>query len=83
MVGISTQLVNCCPQKELYCCPFTFSLTSPPPPQLNVQYIQTVCGCGKGEMGGVELCCRPDSAGVSDQIQNLQNCHTTPNKNAQ
>jgi hypothetical protein len=24
-----------------------------PLPKLNVQYIQTVCGCG----GGVELCC--------------------------
>ncbi len=34
--------------------------------------------------GGDELCCRPYSAGVlhsvSDQIQNLQNCYTTPNK---
>ncbi len=38
-------------------------------------------------MGGVELCCRPYSAGVlhsvSDQIQNLQNCFTAPNKNDQ
>ncbi len=36
---------------------------------------------------GVELCCRPYSAGIfltlSDQIQNLQNCHTTPNNNDQ
>jgi hypothetical protein len=34
---------------------------------------------------GIELCCRPYSAGfkhsVSDQNQNLQNCYTTPNKN--
>ncbi len=33
---------------------------------------------------GVELCCRPYCAGilhsVSDQIQNLPNCFTTPNK---
>jgi hypothetical protein len=35
----------------------------------------------------VESCCRPYFAGVqhsvSDQIQNLQNCYTTPNKNDQ
>ncbi len=59
------------------------SLWPPPPlPKLNVQYVQTVCGCGGG--GGVELCCRPYSAGVlhsvSDQIQNLHNWFTTPNK---
>ncbi len=49
----------------------------PPFPKLNVQYIQTVC-LGRG------LSCTPYSAGflhsVSDQIQNLQNCYTTPNK---
>jgi hypothetical protein len=43
-----------------------------------------VCGCGGG---GVKLCCRPYSAGVlnsvSDQIQNLQNCYTNPNKKYQ
>jgi hypothetical protein len=37
-----------------------------------------------GGVGGVELCCRPYSAGAlhsaNDQIQNLQNCFTTPNK---
>ncbi len=37
-----------------------------------------------GVVGGVKLCCRPYSArvlhSVSDQIQNLQNCFTTPNK---
>ncbi len=74
------------------CCPSTFSLTSPPPP---IPPSQTKCtvftdslwlwGCGEG---GVELCCKPFSAGVlhsvSDQIQqNLQNCFTTPNKNDQ
>ncbi len=39
---------------------------------------------GRG-LGGVQLYWRPYSAGVShcvsDQIQNLQNCYTTPNKN--
>ncbi len=65
----------------VYCCPCTFSLTSSPLPKLNVQYIQTVCGCGGGGWG---CCCRPYSAGVShsvsDQIQNLQYCFSTPNK---
>jgi hypothetical protein len=70
----------------VYCCPSTFSLTSPPPPlpKLNVQYMQTVCGCVGGG-GVVELYCRPYSAGVvhsvSDQIQNLQNFFTTPIQN--
>ncbi len=42
----------------------------------------TVCNGGGG---GIGLCWRPYSAGVlhsvSDQIQNLQNCETTANKN--
>jgi hypothetical protein len=40
----------------VYCCPSTFSLnsTSPPLPKQNVQYIQTVCGCGGG--WGVSSC---------------------------
>ncbi len=76
----------------LYFCTVALYLLSdlplPPLPKLNVQYIQTVCGCGEGGGGGVvELCCRPHSAGflhsVSDKIQNLQNCFTTPNKNDQ
>jgi hypothetical protein len=33
--------------KLVYCCPSTFSVTSPLP-KLNVQYIQTVCGCDGG-----------------------------------
>jgi hypothetical protein len=37
-----------------------------------------------GGWGGVEMYCGPYSAGVlhsvSDQIQTLQNCFTTPNK---
>ncbi len=43
MLVFSTPLLNCCPS--------TYSLTSPTPPPLpkvNVQYIQTVCGCGGG-----------------------------------
>ncbi len=61
----------------VYCCPLPSLWPPPPLPKLNVQYIQTVCGCGMGEgWVGVELWCRPYSAGVlhslSDQIQNLQ-----------
>ncbi len=52
----------------------------PPLPKLNVQYIQAVCVW----RGGGELYCRPYSVrilhSVSDQIQNLLNCFTTPNK---
>ncbi len=52
----------------------------PPLPNVHVQYIQTVCVRG----GGGELRCRPYSAAilhsVSDQIHNLPNCITTPNK---
>ena len=57
----------------------------PLPPLSNVQYMQTVCDCGGG--GGIEMYCGPYSArviySVSDQIQNLQNCFATPNKNYQ
>jgi hypothetical protein len=84
-----TQLVNCCPHRRvlLYRCPSIFSLTSPPSPPSQTKctvYTDNVWLCGGG-MGGVELCCRPYSAevlhSVSDQIQNLQNCYTNPNKN--
>ncbi len=77
--------------KELYLCtvaPLLYLLSDllSPPPLSNVQYMQTVCDCGgRWGWGDVELCCRPYSAGVlhsvSHQIQNLQNCYTTPNKN--
>ncbi len=84
--------------KELYLCTVAplHSLWPPPPsplPKLNVQY--SICrqcvsvegGGGRGGGGGVELHFRPYSAGVlqsvSHQIQNLQNCFTTPNKNDQ
>ncbi len=67
--------------------PLTFSLVHLPPPLRNVKKVQnilTVCSW-EGLGGGVELCWRPYSAGVyhsvSDQIQNLRNCYTTPNKN--
>jgi hypothetical protein len=91
----STQLVNYCPHGRrnytcvrlpLYC---TFSLTSsplPPFPMYSILYTESVCLWGVG-VGGVEMYCGPYSAGVlhsvSDQIQNLQNCFTTPNKNDQ
>ncbi len=53
----------------LYLCtvaPLLYLLSDllPPPPLPNVQYIQTVCGCGGG-WGGVEMYCGPYSAGVS------------------
>jgi hypothetical protein len=71
--------------KELYLCTVApLSSLWPPPlptlPKLNVQYIQTKCGCGGG--GWIVLWtifCRSFTLG-SDQIQNLQNCFTTPNK---
>ncbi len=51
----STQLVNCCLHGTIlvYSCPSTFSLTSPLPPlsKVNVQYIQTMCGCWGGGGG--------------------------------
>jgi len=84
----STQLVNCCPPwtKELYLCTVAplSSLWPPPPlPKLNVLFIQTVSVWG-GEGGGWIVLCRPFSAGilhsVSDQMQNLPNYFTTPNK---
>jgi hypothetical protein len=70
-----TPLVNCCP--------YTFSLTSPtsPPfPKVNVQYEQTVCGCG-----GWVLCCVVDHIvqEFNSLFQNLQNFYTTLNKNDQ
>ncbi len=89
----STQLVNCCTpwMGRNYTCvllsvaPLLYLLSDllpPPPPLPNVQYIQTMCDCGGG--GGVEMYCGPYSAGVfhsvSDQIRNLQNCFTAPNK---
>jgi hypothetical protein len=45
----------------VYCCPSTFSLTSPPPQTKCTVYTDSVCDCGGGD---VELCCRSYSAGV-------------------
>ncbi len=92
-----TQLVNCCPHGRrnymvlVYCFPFTVPSLWPPPPSPPSQctstvYTDSVWLVG-GWWGGVEMYCGPYSAGVlhwvSDQIQNLQNCFTTPNKNDQ
>jgi hypothetical protein len=92
---LSTQLVNCFPSRKkeryftcvllpLYC---TFSLTSfplSPFPMYSIYRHSLTVGGGRG---GVEMYCGPYSAGVlhsvSDQIQNLQNCYTTPNKSDQ
>jgi hypothetical protein len=72
--------------KELYLCTVAplSSLWPPPPlPKLNVLFIQTVSVWG-GEGGGWIVLYRPYSAGilhsVSDQMQNLPNYFTTPNK---
>jgi hypothetical protein len=86
MVGIFDQFVNCLlphgrRNYTYVLLPLYLLSDLPPLPKLNVQHIQTVCGCVRGGGGGVELCCRPYS--VSDQVQNLQNCFTTPNKNDQ
>ncbi len=65
----------------VYSCPSIFSLTSPPSQTKCTVYKDSVCLRGRG---GGELCCRPYSAGilhsVSDQIQNIPNCFTTPKK---
>jgi hypothetical protein len=89
MVGIFDPACELLPPwtKELYFVLLSLYLLSDlplpsPPPKLNVQYIQTMCGC-EGGVGVVELCCRPYFAvlhSVSDQIQKIQNCFTTPNK---
>ncbi len=94
----STQLVNCCPHGRrnymvvlVYCCPSTVPSLWPPtpsppsPPSQCSIYTDSVWLVGGG--GGVEMYCGPYSSEalrqVSDQIQNLQNCFTTPNKNDQ
>jgi hypothetical protein len=58
-----------------------------PPPPLPMYSLYRQCVTCGGVVGGVEMYCGPYSAGVlhwvSDQIQNLQNYFTTPNKNDQ
>ncbi len=70
----------------VYCCPSVFSLTSSPPSQTKCT-VYTDSVCLRGEGGVWIVLCRPYSAGilhilhsVSDQIQNLPNYFTTPNK---
>ncbi len=50
MVGILDPPVNCCPHgRRNYTCvllPLCLLSDLPPLPKLNVQYIQTMCGCG-------------------------------------
>ncbi len=78
-------------KKELYLCNVaslysTFSLTSSPLPNVLYSIDRQCVTVGGGEWGGgvVEMYCGPYSAGVlhsvSDQIQKLLNCFTTPNK---
>ncbi len=88
MVGIFDQFVNCLLPpwtKELYLSTVAHLPSLPPPPSQTkcTAYTDSVWLCER-EGGGVELCWRPYSSGVlhstSDQVQNLQNCFTTPNK---
>ncbi len=78
------ELYFTCVVLPLYC---TFSLTSSPIPPFPMYSICRQCVTVGGGGGWGVLKCGPYSAGVlhsvSDQIQNLQNCFTTPNKNGQ
>ena len=73
------ELYGTCVLLPLYC---TFSLTSSPLPPFPLYSIYRQCVTVG--VGGVEMYCGPYSAGVlhsvSDQIRNLQNCFTAPNK---
>jgi hypothetical protein len=83
----STQLVNFCPygRSNYTCVLFPLYLVSdlPPPSQTKCTVYRQYVSIGGG-VEGVELCFRPYSArvlhSVSDQIHNLQNCFTNPNK---
>ncbi len=76
--------------EELYlctveCCPSTVPSLWPPPPSPSFPLYSIYRQCVTlGGGGVVEMYCGPYSAGflhsVSDQVQNLQNCFTTPNK---
>jgi hypothetical protein len=84
MVGILDPACELLPSwtKEYICVLLPLYLLYDLPPELYEQYVQYVTV--GGWWGGVELCCRPYSAGilysVSDQIWNLQNCFTIPKK---
>jgi hypothetical protein len=68
----------------VYCCSSIFSLTSPPPTSQTKYTVYTDSVCLWGGGGGGVNCAvdhiRQEFYSVSDQIQNLQNCFTTPNK---
>jgi hypothetical protein len=81
----STPLVNCCPHgRRNYTCvllPLYLLSDLPPLPKLNVQYIQIVCVWGGGGLNcAVDHIMQGILHSVSDQIQNLPNYLTTPNK---
>ncbi len=72
--------MNCCPSNLLS------GSTLSPPSSLCQSTVYTDNKLGGGGGCSVESCWRPYSAGefnplISDKIQNLQNCQTTPNKN--
>jgi hypothetical protein len=81
----STQIVNYCHHgRRNYTCVLLslYLLSDLPPSQTKWTVYTDSVWLWRG--GGVELCCRPYSAGVlhsvSDLIQSLQNCFSNPNK---
>ncbi len=69
------------PSFENYCPSNLLSGSSPPPfpkSKYSIQYSDSAWLEGGGGGGGVLSCI---GSHVSDQIQNVQNCFTTPNKN--
>jgi hypothetical protein len=86
----STQLVNCCPHgRRNYTCVLLplYLLSDLLPPSTPFQTkctVYTDSVCLRGGRGGWIVLCRPYSArflhSVSDQMQNLPNYFTTPNK---
>ena len=65
----------------VYCCPSIFSLTSSPPSQAKCTvYTDSVCLGGGVNCAVDHILQDTDLHSVSDQIQNLPNCFTTPNK---
>ncbi len=72
LLVFSTQLVNCWPhERRNYTCvllPVYLLSDLPPLPKVNVQYIQTVCGCGGGDRLRVLGCV------VDHNLQDLTLC---------